>query len=63
MSEYNSLREDARQKLADAEMEFRRGLVALRLEVSDAVWQDVNRRFAAYRDAAWDAHNRERDDA
>ena len=53
-------KEACRVKLAEIEMEMRRGLVALRLEVPDSVWQDVNRRFAAYRDAAWEAHNRGR---
>lgn len=55
-----SEQETCRLKLADAEMDMRRAIVALRLEVPDAVWQDVNRRFAAYRDAAWEAHNRGR---
>jgi hypothetical protein len=53
-------REACRVKLAYAELELRRGLVALRLELPDPVWQDFNKRFAAYRDAAWDGHNRER---
>ena len=46
-----------RDRLREAQMETRKMLVALRLELPDAVWQDVNRKVAALWDAAWDAVN------
>jgi hypothetical protein len=50
-------REGARVRLADAEEEMRRCIVSLRLETDDEVWRDVNKKFAAFSHAAWDAHN------
>lgn len=47
----------ANDELREAQMEMRRCLVALQLELPEPVWVDVNKRVARLWNAAWDAVN------
>ena len=55
-----TLKEICKQNLAIAELEMRRSLHALQLEVHEDVWKDVNKKFEEFSKAAWEAHNRVR---